>query len=113
MCGVGSIIGGLFSNLPFIIAPPTAISIFLSIFLQQKKLDTSVGNQAVVASGIGLIFLGYRPLSRFLSRVSVALFALFVLLIIVVVAVLLVDSLFNSSWNSNWNWFINCISWCN
>lgn len=70
MCGVGCIIGGLFANLPFIIAPPTAISIFLSIFLQQNQLDTAVGNQAVVASGIGLIFLGYRPLGRFLSQVQ-------------------------------------------
>jgi xanthine/uracil/vitamin C permease (AzgA family) len=70
MCGIGCIIGGLFANLPFIIAPPTAISIFLSIFLQQNRLDTAVGNQAVVASGIGLIFLGYRPLGRFLSQVS-------------------------------------------
>jgi xanthine/uracil/vitamin C permease (AzgA family) len=73
MCGIGCIVGGLFANLPFIIAPPTAISIFLSIFLQQNRLDTAVGNQAVVASGIGLIFLGYRPLGRFLSQVSLSL----------------------------------------
>eukprot|EP01031_Cornospumella_fuschlensis_P029094 gene29094-35114_t len=33
--GVGSIFCGLFANLPFVLAPPTVVSIFLSVFLQQ------------------------------------------------------------------------------
>jgi xanthine/uracil/vitamin C permease (AzgA family) len=34
VCAVGCVIGGLVANLPFVIAPPSAISIFLSVFLQ-------------------------------------------------------------------------------
>lgn len=95
MCGIGCIIGGLFANLPFIIAPPTAISIFLSIFLQQKRLDTAIGNQAVVASGIGLIFLGYRPLGRFLSQVFYSFAS-------PSPSFPAVDPFFNPSWHRNW-----------
>ena len=64
--GIGSIICGLFANLPFIVAPPTSVSIFLSVYLQENNLDPQNGNIAVVISGICLIFVGYRPLANFL-----------------------------------------------
>jgi AGZA family xanthine/uracil permease-like MFS transporter len=66
--GVGSIIGGLFSNLPFVLAPPTVVSIFLSVFLQQKELTPKEGNMAVVISGVVLILCGWRPLAQLCSR---------------------------------------------
>jgi hypothetical protein len=34
LSGVGCVVSGLFANLPFIIAPPTSVSIFFSVFLQ-------------------------------------------------------------------------------
>eukprot|EP01038_Epipyxis_sp_PR26KG_P005831 gene5831-8044_t len=67
--GIGSIISGLFSNLPIIVAPPTAVSIFLAnVILQQNKLNYKDGNQAVLVSGCLLIILGYRPIGRFFGR---------------------------------------------
>ena len=72
MCAIGSIIGGLFANLPFIVAPPTAISIFLSVFLQERQMKYDMGNQAVIYSGFALIFLGWRPLGTLFTRVRIA-----------------------------------------
>lgn len=66
-CGLGSVIGGLFTNLPFIIAPPTVVSIYLVAFLQEKNLGPEYGNAAVVLSGFALIFLGYKPLAYFIG----------------------------------------------
>jgi hypothetical protein len=70
MSALGSLLGGLFANLPFIIAPPTSISIFLSLYLQDNGYDANVGNSAVALSGLLLICLGWRPLSVFCNRVS-------------------------------------------
>lgn len=60
--GVGSIICGLFSNLPFVIAPPTVVSIFLSVFLQQHGDNRNLGDMAVIISGMVLLCFGWRPL---------------------------------------------------
>jgi hypothetical protein len=65
------------ANLPFIIAPPTAISIFLSVFLQERDLDVDIGNQAVIYSGMALIFLGWRPLGTLCTRVRSATLSTF------------------------------------
>ena len=62
-CGLGSIIGGLLTNLPFIVAPPTVVSIYLVASMQEKNLGPVVGNAAVVMSGFFLMFLGYKPLA--------------------------------------------------
>jgi len=67
-CAIGSIAGGLFSNLPMIVAPPTSVSIFLVAYLRGNSMTFHQGNQAVIVSGCILIALGFRPLSRFFSR---------------------------------------------
>lgn len=66
-CGLGSLVGGLFTNLPFVIAPPTVVSIYLVAFLREKNLGPEYGNAAVVLSGFSLIFLGFKPLSHFIG----------------------------------------------
>ncbi len=66
--GVGTIFCGLFANLPFVLAPPTVVSIFLSVFLQQMDEGPNEGSIAVVLSGIILLFFGWRPLGRLVSR---------------------------------------------
>eukprot|EP01040_Poterioochromonas_malhamensis_P002191 gene2191-2332_t len=66
--GAGSIIAGLFANLPFVLAPPTVVSIFLSVYLQQYNLGPREGNIAVILSGVALIFFGWRPLGQLTAR---------------------------------------------
>jgi xanthine/uracil/vitamin C permease (AzgA family) len=41
--GIGCIFSGLLSNLPFIVAPPTSVTIFFSVYLQEYELDSSNG----------------------------------------------------------------------
>jgi AGZA family xanthine/uracil permease-like MFS transporter len=62
--GVGSILAGFFANLPFVLAPPTVVSIFLSVYLQQKSEGPHDGSIAVIFSGLFLILFGWRPLGR-------------------------------------------------
>jgi AGZA family xanthine/uracil permease-like MFS transporter len=66
--GFGSIFSGLFANLPFVLAPPTVISIFLSVYLQQYNEGPAEGNIAVIISGFILIFFGWKPLGKFVAR---------------------------------------------
>lgn len=66
--GIGSIICGLFANLPFVLAPPTVVSIFLSVYLQQMNETSKEGNLAVILSGAFLVLFGWRPLGRFVSK---------------------------------------------
>jgi adenine/guanine/hypoxanthine permease len=66
--GVGSILAGLFANLPFVIAPPTVVSIFLSVYLQQKNHGPHTGSLATIFSGVALLFFGWKPLSRLTAR---------------------------------------------
>jgi len=63
--GVGSIFCGLFANLPFVLAPPTVVSIFLSVFLQQNGFGPKEGNYGVMISGALLMLFGWRPLGEF------------------------------------------------
>lgn len=68
VCGVGSILCGLFSNLPFIISPPVAVSIFISVYLKgQTGMTVADSNSAVTLSGILLLLIGYRPLGRLVN----------------------------------------------
>lgn len=66
--GAGSILCGIFANLPFVLAPPTVVSIFLSVFLQQMDDKPEVGNIAVIFSGLILMLFGWRPLGKLASR---------------------------------------------
>lgn len=45
MSGIACIVSGLTANLPFILAPPTSVSIWFSVFLQDYDLEPSFGNQ--------------------------------------------------------------------
>lgn len=67
-CGVGCIICGLFANLPFVLAPPAVIAIFLTNNIQTNNLTPRIGSSAVLVSGVVLTLLGYRPLAHFVSK---------------------------------------------
>ena len=69
-CALGCITGSVLTNLPFIIAPPTSVSIFLAVYLQQQNLAAHEGNVALITAGIGLMIIGFvRPLGTFITRV--------------------------------------------
>jgi hypothetical protein len=70
---IGCILAGLFANLPFVVAPPAAISIFLAIYLETAQLGINEGNFAVIFSGLSLILLGWPPLGTFMTRVRLLL----------------------------------------
>jgi adenine/guanine/hypoxanthine permease len=55
--GLGSIITGLFTNTPLIIAPPTAVSIFFTSSIQSQSLTPLDGNMAVTMSGVAMVLL--------------------------------------------------------
>lgn len=66
--GIGSILCGLFSNLPFIVAPPTVISIFLAVFVRKYSLQVFEANIAVMITGAVLLSLFiYRPFGKFVT----------------------------------------------
>ncbi len=68
LCGVGSICCGLFANLPFVMAPPTVVTIFQSVYLQQHNIGPRAGNLGVIFSGLFLMLFFYRPLGEFVRH---------------------------------------------
>jgi len=69
-CCLGNLYGSFLTNMPFIVAPPTSVSIFLSVFLRQQNLGRKDGNAAVILSGLLLMLVGIiRPLGGIVSRV--------------------------------------------
>lgn len=68
-CAIGSVLAGLLSNLPFIIAPPTPVSIFLQSYLRQNSMSNREGNQAVMISGFLMFLLCYKPVARLFNFV--------------------------------------------
>ncbi len=69
-CAVGCIISGFLTNTPFIVAPPTSVSIFLAVSMQQRNLGPNYGNSAVIASGFCLMVIGAIPwIARFVTKV--------------------------------------------
>lgn len=66
--GLGSICCGLFANLPFVLAPPTAVTIFQSVFLQQNGIGPREGNYGVIISGALLMLVGWRPLGNLIKQ---------------------------------------------
>jgi hypothetical protein len=70
-CAIGCFISAFITNTPFIIAPPTSVSIFLAVFLKQQSLSPHVGNVTVMLSGFLLIVMGLiRPIGAFITYVS-------------------------------------------
>ena len=69
VCGIGCILSSYPTNLPFVVAPPTSVTIFLSVSMQRGALTRQQGNTAVALSGLLLVFVGiFRTAARFLSR---------------------------------------------
>lgn len=69
-CAIGCIVGSFMTDMPLIIAPPTSVSIFLAVSMQQQGLDMIHGNTAVMLSGMGLTLVGaVPPLNRFVTKV--------------------------------------------
>ena len=66
--GLGSICCGLFANLPFVLAPPTAVTIFQSVYLQQNNIGPREGNYGVIISGALLMLVGWRPLGNLIKQ---------------------------------------------
>ena len=75
-CALGCIIGAFMTDMPFIIAPPTSVSIFFAVSMQQAGMTYREGNAAMLISGAALAFIGiFPPVGRFLTRVSRSVFA--------------------------------------
>lgn len=73
-CALGCIIGAFLTDMPFIIAPPTSVSIFFAVSMQQAGMGYKEGNAALIVSGAALAFLGIvPPVGRFFTRVSLSL----------------------------------------
>jgi AGZA family xanthine/uracil permease-like MFS transporter len=71
-CAIGCIIGAFLTDMPLIIAPPTSVSIFFAVSMQQAGMGYKEGNAALIISGAALAFLGVvPPVGRFFTRVSV------------------------------------------
>lgn len=69
-CAIGSIIGGFLTDMPLIVAPPTSVSIFLAVSIQQQNLGMVHGNTAVMVSGAALALIGlFPPLMRLVVKV--------------------------------------------
>ena len=58
------------TNLPFVVSPPAAVSVFLAVYLRTQNLKPHIGNIAVVYSGVGMTILGcLRPLTVIFYKV--------------------------------------------
>jgi len=70
-CSIGSIISSFITDMPLIVAPPTSVSIFLAVAVEQEGLDHLKGNTAVMISGAMLAVIGaLPPLQRILAKVN-------------------------------------------
>eukprot|EP01038_Epipyxis_sp_PR26KG_P014832 gene14832-19929_t len=68
-CAIGCIISAFLTDMPFIIAPPTSVSIFYAVSLQQSGLGPKYGNGALMVAGAALALCGIvPPLGRFFTR---------------------------------------------
>ena len=71
-CAIGSIASSFLTDMPLIIAPPTSVSIFLAVSMQQANFDKDMGCASVILSGAGLVVIGaLPPVARFISKVCV------------------------------------------
>lgn len=68
-CCIGSIISAFLTDLPFIIAPPTSVSIFMAVSMQQSDFMPYQGNACLMIAGAGLAIIGaIPPLGRFVAK---------------------------------------------
>lgn len=68
-CAIGCIAGAFLTDMPFIIAPPTSVSIFFAVSMQQGGLTYVHGNPALMIAGGGLAFLGLvPPVGKFFTK---------------------------------------------
>lgn len=69
-CGIGCILSSYISNLPFVIAPPTSVSIYLAVSLQQLNLNRIQGDSVVMLSGCALLCIGiFKPITALVTRI--------------------------------------------
>lgn len=70
MCAIGCIAASFLTDMPFIIAPPTSVSIFLAVSMQQQNMEHIQGNAVVMWSGVALTVVGaIPPLMGFVTKV--------------------------------------------
>lgn len=68
-CGVGCILSGYITNLPFVIAPPTSVSIYLAVSLQQQGMNRTQADSVVILSGCALLLVGiFKPITAWVTR---------------------------------------------
>jgi len=66
---VGCIASSYITNLPFVIAPPASVAIYIAVALQETGMDQSQGDAAVILSGFALLFIGvFKPLIAFVTK---------------------------------------------
>ena len=71
VCSIGCILGGIVTDMPLIVAPPTSVSIFFAVSMQQRRLSYIEGNASLLVSGAALACLGiFPPIGRFFTSVS-------------------------------------------
>lgn len=69
-CCFGSIFSSILTDLPFVVAPLTSISIYLSASLQENRMSFDQGRMIVTLSGFGLLLIGlHKPLQYFIASV--------------------------------------------
>ncbi len=69
-CCVGCIVSGLFTDLPFMLAPSVAVSIFFAVSMERANLTPEHGSASLIISGFMLCLLGVLPpVDRFLTGV--------------------------------------------
>lgn len=70
-CCIGCVVASVLTDMPLIVAPPTSVSIFLAVSLQQQGLHKDTGNACVIYSGLALTIVGaVPPLMRFITKVG-------------------------------------------
>ena len=68
---VGCMLTGVTTNFPFVLAPPTSITVFYTQKLLQQDMGHNGGGLGVMLSGICLMVCSWRPLGHFLTKVRV------------------------------------------
>ena len=66
---MGCIASSYITNLPFVIAPPSSVAIYIAVALQENGMNQSQGDAAIILSGFALVFIGvFKPLITFATK---------------------------------------------